>query len=320
MAFHFGTMTAVRKCRVYLGLTLFLVLPLSGAFVRNAAFRTSSLSSSARLFGVSSASLPTSSTTTLGDVCPVQIVDEMPDPLPTNLKNKYYLLRHGQSTANVAEIISSSRSLAYTKKHGLTAFGYEQGKESATQLLDVLEKTVNAGEQVVLVSSPFARAYQTARACLDGLEDESERVDALRAKLSTDIVVNDKLVERYFGRLDAEAIYTYAYVWPLDKHNVTHTAFDVESVAAVCARLREVVQELEETYSNCHLVWVSHADVLQIAQLYAAGVDNVGLFSSFRFKNGEVRPMLLSATDALPEPVPLEAPQRGTRTLELVPQ
>ena len=97
----------------------------------------------------------------------------------------------------------------------------------------------------------------------------------------------------------------------MDKFNVTHTAFDVESVAAVCTRLRQVVEKYEAEYKGYHIVWVSHADVLQIGQLYGANVENVGLFSSYRFKNGEVRAMKRTP-DSLPEPSPLEAPKRGT--------
>jgi len=243
----------------------------------------------------------------------VHVVDKMPEPIPKDLKNQYYLLRHGQSTANVASIISSSRSLAYSEKHGLTPTGYEQGKESAVQLLDFVEQTVQPGEQIILVSSPFARARGTAQACMDGLEELRFRTKEMNVEVSSEIVLNDGLVERYFGRLDGEAIYTYAYVWPLDKFNVTHTAFDVESVAAVCTRLREVVLDLESQYENCHVVLVSHADVLQIAQLYAAEAENVGTFSSYRFKNGEVRRMTVGSVKNLPDPAPLEAPQRGTQ-------
>ena len=243
-----------------------------------------------------------------------EFISEMPEPIPSDLKNKYYFLRHGQSTANVAEVISSSRELAYSTKHGLTQFGYEQGKESATQLLDVLEsEEIQSGDKVVFVSSPFARAKETAEACLDGLAEpkQQERIAQMGIDISTHINLDNRLMERYFGRLDAEAIYTYAYVWPLDKFNVTHTAFDVESVAAVCTRINQVVSKFEEEYEGHHLVLVSHADVLQIAQLYAANVDNVGIFSSYRFKNGEVRPMKRTA-DSLPPPSPLEAPKRGT--------
>lgn len=244
-----------------------------------------------------------------------KIVSEMPAPLP-DTKNRYYFLRHGQSTANVASIISSDRSLAYSDKHGLTPLGYEQGKESAEQLLEQLEaEGAKAGDKVVFVSSPFARARQTAVACLDGLAEEEnrKRAESMGVEISTDIVMENRLMERYFGRLDGEAIYTYAYVWPVDKINVTHTAFDVESVAAVCTRLAEVVERCESEFDegHHHIVWVSHADVLQIGQLYAASAHNVGEFSSYRFKNGEVRAMKRSDTH-LPNPVPLEAPKRGT--------
>jgi len=251
-----------------------------------------------------------------------EIVDKMPDPLPANLKNHYYMLRHGQSTANIAEIISSSRSLAYSEKHGLTAFGYEQGKESANQLLDILEKEgAMSGQKVVFVSSPFARAKQTAEACMDGLvdiEENRERIEAMGLKIEDTIEIENGLMERYFGRLDADRIYTYAYVWPMDRIDVTHTAFDVESVAAVCARLSRVVDRCEEQFQDTHIVWVSHADVLQIGQLYAANAENVGSFSSYRFTNGEVR-AVKNTPDSLPDPVPLEAPKRGTtRYVELI--
>lgn len=249
-----------------------------------------------------------------------KVVDEMPPAIPEKLKNSYYFLRHGLSTANVASVISSDRSLAYSDRHGLTQTGYEQGKASATALLEELEAAQKAGslgnekKPVVFVSSPFARAYGTAQACLDGLaEPENQaRVQALGMDVSSDIVVENRLMERYFGKLDDEAIYTYAYVWPIDKFNVTHTAFDVESVAAVCTRLLEVIQRCEDEYEGHHLVWVSHADVLQIGQLYGANAPNVGEFSSYRFQNGEVRAMRRTP-DSLPEPVPLEAPLRGTQ-------
>jgi broad specificity phosphatase PhoE len=230
----------------------------------------------------------------------------MPPPLPTDLKNHYYLLRHGQSTANVAGIISSARALAYSDKHGLTELGYQQGKTSAEQLVSLIKKQCKSGDEILFVSSPFARARQTAQACLEGLEDSFlEELDGLGLQLSTDIQMEDRLMERYFGRLDGEAIYTYAYVWPVDKFNTTHTAFDTESVAAVATRLRRVVEDQESKYGDAHIVWTSHADVLQIAQVYAADYDNVGSFSSFRFGNGEVRSMKHGA-GTLPDAVPLQ--------------
>jgi broad specificity phosphatase PhoE len=205
----------------------------------------------------------------------------------------------------VAGIISSARTLAYSEKHGLTELGYAQGKSSSHQLISLVRDQAKPGEKLVFVSSPFARAHQTAQACLDGLEECKDELQEIGLEVSRDIQLEDRLMERYFGRLDDEAIYTYAYVWPVDKYNVTHTAFDVESVAAVATRLRRVVDDHESRFEKTHIVWTSHADVLQIAQVYAADYENVGSFSSFRFGNGEVRAMT-QTKESLSEPAPLQ--------------
>jgi broad specificity phosphatase PhoE len=132
----------------------------------------------------------------------------MPENLPRDMKNKYYLLRHGQSTANVDEIISSARSLAYTNKHGLTSVGYDQGFDSASSLIELLKESTEKGDRVVLVSSPLARARETAEACLDGLFQNETNAklwrDELGVAVAKNIYYHDLLVERNFGRLDGE--------------------------------------------------------------------------------------------------------------------
>lgn len=251
----------------------------------------------------------------------VMVVDTMPSFLSYPTKHSYYLLRHGQSIANVDEIISSNRQeLAYTNKHSVTELGYIQGYNiSSIQLLNSIEQNIklsnnhNIQHMIRFVSSPFARARQTAIACINGLyhnQTNYERLQQLNAFIyQPPINVNNntlcfipyiqyknQLIERLFGKLDNEAIYTYSYIWPLDQFNSTHTAFNVESVAAVCTRIQQLIYELENeeievTISNTnntiqqHIVLVSHADVLQIAQLYAAHHPNVGLFSSYRFQS-----------------------------------
>lgn len=74
--------------------------------------------------------LPLSSSSTSEAVDGVYTVNKMPEPLPFPLKNSYYLLRHGQSWGNVEGVISSSRSLATSEKHGLTPLGVQQATES----------------------------------------------------------------------------------------------------------------------------------------------------------------------------------------------
>jgi hypothetical protein len=168
-----------------------------------------------RCYSTATTSIPTDDDIEKARSMMPEIVDKMPDPFPSkNLKHKYYMLRHGQSLANIAEIISSSRSLAYSDKHGLTSFGYEQGKESANQLLDVLEQDIiQAGKQnkIIFVSSPFARAKQTAIACIDGLmnnKDNQQKIETMGLTIEKDITFEHGLMERYFGRLDNDSIYT----------------------------------------------------------------------------------------------------------------
>lgn len=243
----------------------------------------------------------------------------MPEPLPP-LKNKYYLLRHGQSTANVAGVISSARSLAGSTKHGLTILGQEQGRGAAADLLEGIAADLNedgdeSTKRVIFYSSPFARAKETAYSCLEGLRgpDAATRVEELGLTIEEDVALDDGLMERFFGRLDGMELSTYAYVWPVDMFEPTHTGFDVESVAAVSSRIRDALLRIDATHcqpGGNHIILTSHADTLQITQVYAAGLDNVGAFSQYRFGNGEVRRMQRTV-DSLPDAVPLQPPKRG---------
>ena len=211
--------------------------------------------------------------------------------------------------------------------------GISQGKEAASSLLDLIETDIQnslnnnnevpkSTKWVYFYSSPFARAKETAEACRTRLSlspESIQRTQAMGLQINPAIAYHDGLMERYFGRLDGKELSTYAYVWPVDMFDPTHTAFDVESVAAVCNRIRATLLEIDSRHvgeedgssgGGNHIVLTSHADVLQITQVYAAGLDNVGRFSQYRFGNGEVRRMGRTV-ESLPEAKPLEPPKRG---------
>ena len=246
----------------------------------------------------------------------VAVVDALAPPLPP-LNNHYYLLRHGQSTANVAGIISSARSLAGSSKHGLTLLGVQQGREAAKSLVDLIaEDVAGAGGtgRVHFISSPFVRAKETAEMCLRGMSGNAEvaaRVGSLGLEVDPDVALVNMLAERFFGRLDGRELGTYVYVWPVDMMDPTHAAFDMESVAAVArALLLDLDAREYAAAGGYHVVLTSHADVLQITQAYAAGLANVGEFLQYHFGNGEVRRMGRTV-ESLPETVPLQPPARG---------
>lgn len=255
----------------------------------------------------------------------VYIVNAMPEPLPDPLQHQYFLLRHGQSTGNVEGVISSARSLATSSKHGLTELGLQQGKDSAFKFLSLVEEQKQSSgdcflkdthpTRVFFYSSPFARARQTAKACQSELltrDDHISTLNRLHLEVQQEVQIEDGLMERFFGDLDGTPLPTYAYVWPEDQRNVTQTGkYHVESVAAVATRLKEVIMKIENNpmhrdHSDI-IVLTSHADVCQILQLYASGIDNVGDFSSYRFDNGEIR-FMGRTVDTLPTRQPLEMP------------
>ena len=146
----------------------------------------------------------------------VYICKQMPPPLPNELKNTYYLLRHGQSWGNVEGVISSARSLATSEKHGLTQLGYEQGRGASDDLLKLIERNKKESDgdrkkKLFFISSPFSRARQTAMACLEGLQTENNQniVKDLNLDIQEGLTIEHGLMERYFGRLDDAAIHTY---------------------------------------------------------------------------------------------------------------
>ena len=181
-----------------------------------------------------STSISTTATATLNQEFNPQepsilVIDEMPPPLPP-LKNYYYLLRHGQSTANVEGIISSARSLARSTKHGLTLLGIEQGKNAAASLIDLIAEDLSndnvnipkSTKQVYFYSSPFARAKETAYACLKGMRENKEvanKVKKLGLDVKEDVILEDRLMER----------------WVLDPIDLFHNFICIR-ISRVCCR------------------------------------------------------------------------------------
>ena len=106
------------------------------------------------------------STTLLSQLLDVDQAACSTPPLPANLKNRYFALRHGQSESNLEGVISSAPAVG-TVKHGLTAEGRLQARQSATKLLDLVGRE-NLGS-LAFVSSDFTRAWQTAEEALSAV-------------------------------------------------------------------------------------------------------------------------------------------------------
>jgi len=209
------------------------------------------------------------------------------------LSNQYYALRHGQSKANIAKIISSDPSIS-TIEHGLTDLGKEQVFETAKQFsinyqndfpTTSADKATNADAPLPIVaiySSDFTRARETAEIFSQILTQHNIPLLYDTPKLEA------RLRERYFGLYNAKSDDNYQNVWDIDCVDPTHVEMEVESVYSVVQRTTELITDIENGLNSINgeeeekqdkgnqpykVILVAHGDVLQILQTAFLKVD-----------------------------------------------
>lgn len=168
----------------------------------------------------------------------------------TGLRNRYFLMRHGQSKANVAKTIVSSLARDASGDYGLSDLGREQARQAA--------KGSGLPPDTVICASPFARARQTA-------EIVREHLGAPPA------AVTDALRERYFGDWDGTDTANYEKVWAGDQAGRAENG--VEPAAGVQDRVTALVADLEAAHEGRSILLVSHGDALQILLTGFLGLD-----------------------------------------------
>lgn len=168
--------------------------------------------------------------------------------------NRLWVLRHGESTANVEGLIVSAPGPRALTEVGLTPRGRTQARAAAE-----VGAAQGLGSETVVITSDFARALQTAEEFAAALGAASPRID-------------QRLRERSFGRHDEGPASAYDQVWAVDRDRGTPQD-EVEPVAAVAARVLAVLAEADDLAGDAPVVLVAHGDVLQIALTLAAGAD-----------------------------------------------
>lgn len=83
------------------------------------------------------------------------------------VKNHYFLVRHGESEANEQGVISSDPQRG-CQTHGLTAKGVEQAEAAGAVLKEWLQQEEKPW---VVLSSDFRRARETAEVVARGVDD-----------------------------------------------------------------------------------------------------------------------------------------------------
>jgi len=162
-----------------------------------------------------------------------------------NLKNRYFLMRHGQSKANLLNIIVSDPEDGKHEDYALSVLGQQQALESA--------KKSNLSSDTIIYTSDFSRAIETAEIVQRELKVPK-------------IHITKALRERHFGNWEKFDSANYHKVWEADKTNADHNENNVEPVSSVLDRATNLIIELEQKYANKDILLVSHGDTLQILQ------------------------------------------------------
>jgi len=172
--------------------------------------------------------------------------------LSNNKNNNYYLMRHGESLANRRGLIVSAPENAIDD-YGLTTRGADHVMQSALN--------TRLDRETIIISSDYKRARETAEIMQSVVDCHAE------------IVLDQRLRERGFGRWELEDHSNYELVWQNDLTTPNTSIEQVETVEATLNRSISLLDELKEKYSEKNILLVSHGDVLQILLAHHHGIN-----------------------------------------------
>jgi len=183
------------------------------------------------------------------------------------LKNKYFLLRHGQALSNIENVISCWPE---KREFPLTEEGRVQIKESADKLSD---KKID-----MIFSSDLLRTKQTA--------------EIVAEKLGLGIKYDERLREYNVGVYNSKSIFEYVKIFGSQLERFNKKAENGENYNDVKKRIRSFINERENEFEGKNILVVSH----QIPIIIFLGVLNElsdeeitkQYLESDRIKNGEI--------------------------------
>ncbi len=166
----------------------------------------------------------------------------------------FYLIRHGESEANLARIFTGSSNFKLTEK------GQAQAKLAAEFLKD---KNIDA-----VYASPLNRAYNTGKAVSDLLDIPLYTNDGLKE-------INAGIWEgKKFDDLETEFLENY-YIW---RNDIGKAAPDGgETVAELYDRVVSAVISIAEENDGKNIVLATHATPVRALGAYAMGITKENL-------------------------------------------
>ena len=192
--------------------------------------------------------------------------------------NHYFVMRHGQSLANIKGLIVSK------PENGTVAYGLsDKGKEQVRKSL-VSDEWLNLklDSAVRIISSDFKRAHETAT------------IVSSKLKTTCKVLTDSRLRERDFGDFELQSDVNYQKTWAADAVSSAHTNNSVESADAVMQRTTLLIIDLEKKYSAETFLLVAHGDTLQILQTAFAKQAASKQRELNHLETAEIRELILS--------------------------
>ncbi len=182
--------------------------------------------------------------------------------------NRYFIMRHGESSNNLTETNSTVLAGAQ-KEHHLTEKGKADVRASA--------ESIKGAGVTRIVSSPFTRTKETA--------DIAAEVFGLSGdKVSTD----ERLREIEVGVFEGKSYKEFRNYYASIGERFTKEMEGGETYADVRRRMGSLLYELESTYTDETIVIVSHGDPLWLMRLVADGLPASRLEEFPYFERGRV--------------------------------
>ena len=188
-------------------------------------------------------------------------------------KNKYYILRHGEAHSNVKGFVSS-----WPEKvdNPLTERGVEQAEEAGEKLL---------GEDIDLVfSSDVLRCKQTA--------------EIVTGQIKVEPKYDERLREIDFGIFNGKPVADFVGHFKSRDERINGKAPKGESYGDILKRVKNFLDEMEETYEGKKILVISHQAPLFILEGVLLGYsleESVNYFTDEKLlSNCEIRSEFVS--------------------------
>lgn len=170
---------------------------------------------------------------------------------------KLYIMRHGETTTNVAHLICGK------KECDLTVNGILQAREVGEKLKDIKFDEVFV--------SPISRARITASNVV-----------------SQSMIIDKRLIERDYGDYEfkKKADVNYKDFW---NYNLNYNECNGESIKDLFRRMDSFMKDLLRKYSDKTILLVTHSGIARALHYYITGIPDDGDLTKLQIPNCCVR-------------------------------